>query len=94
MVPFYGRVLKQNEDSIIVNLGLFDGVRKNDKFVITRIGDASGRKRVTRRMVFTVSEVDTLVAKALPARSEDLQLVTSRDRVEVLKKRRARLIEE
>ena len=94
MVPFRGRVLKLKENSIIVNLGLFDGLKKGEKLVINKIGGGSKKYRITNRMIFTIKEVDTLVAEAVPLRSENLQLIDSRDRVEVLKKRRARRLEE
>ncbi len=94
MVPFHGRVLKLKDESIVVNLGLFDGLKINDKLIINKINRGSRRYQVIRRLIFTVSEIDTLVAEAIPLRKEELQLVSSRDKVEVLKKRRARRIEE
>jgi len=94
MVPFRGRVLKLKEKSIVVNLGLFDGLKKGEKLVINKINPGSKKYRISKRLIFTVTSIDTLVAEAVPLRRENLQLINSRDRVEVLKKRRARLLEE
>ncbi len=94
MVPFRGRVLKQNEDGILVNMGLFDGISPGEKLVIYKFqsrvlpGD-----RLKKKMIFTVRESDTLLSFAVPEQTVDLDSIDANDIVLPLKKRRARRIE-
>ncbi len=94
MIPFKGRVLKQKEEGIIVNMGLFDGISPGEKLVIYKFqrrvlpGD-----QLKKKMIFTVREADTLVSYAEPEQAVDLESVDANDDVLPLKKRRARRIE-
>jgi hypothetical protein len=94
MIPFKGRVLKQKEEGIIVNMGLFDGISPGEKLVIYKFqrsvlpGD-----RLKKKMIFTVREADTLVSYAEPEQAGDLESIDANDDVLPLKKRRARRID-
>ncbi len=94
MMPFKGRVLKLKDRGIVVNMGLFDGVKPEEKFVIYKFKSTFPTgSTVKRKIVFTVKEADTLISYAEPPREEDLDLVDSSDTVFPLEKRRAKLIE-
>ncbi|MCU0845975.1 MAG: tetratricopeptide repeat protein [Spirochaetes bacterium] len=93
-VPYRGRVLSVGDDGIVVNMGSLDGVATGDLLVMYRYEKSfSGNKiAAKRRLVFTVNEVDTLVASARPVVANDLGLVDEGEAVYPERKRRAKLI--
>ena len=92
-IPFSGKVLKAGEESIFVNLGLFDGLASGEKLVINKIDKKSRKYQVVDRLVFTVTEVDTLVSEAAAERKEDIDRLEPGDRVYVMTRRRARKLD-
>jgi len=92
-IPFRGRVLKMDEDKPIVNLGGFDGLKKDDIFVIykdaPRDSHAGGIGK-KMKILLTVGEADTLVSALSVERAQDLAMVDVGDAVYPLEKRRAK----
>jgi hypothetical protein len=89
-IPFTGKILKVKENSIIVNLGLMDGIRPGSKLVIYKYN--SKFSEVNRRIIFTVSESDTFVAEALPQKPTELDDVDVTDAIQSMETKRARMI--
>ncbi len=92
MMPFRGRIIRQKDDYVIINLGLYDGIKPGDMLMIKKFNNPGNLYDVRRRILFTVKESDTLVSKAVPASAADLAEVDSSDYVYPLEKRRARRI--
>jgi hypothetical protein len=92
IMPYRGRILRQSEDSILVNIGAFDGVQVGDTLVINKYADSSNRFRIRKKIMFTVTEVDTLLSIARPNIVSELDEVDSSDFVYPLRKQRARRI--
>jgi len=86
-------VLKMDEDKPIVNLGGFDGLKKDDIFVIykdaPRDSHAGGIGK-KMKILLTVGEADTLVSALSVERAQDLAMVDVGDAVYPLEKRRAK----
>ncbi len=94
-IPYQGRVLKINDEDVIVNLGLFDGVRADDLLVLYKNvgqGDSRGDSRKSK-IILKVSESDTLVASARPVNEADLRIIELNETVYPLQKRRAKKLE-
>lgn len=91
-IPYKGRVLKAREDSIIVNLGLVDGVKPDSRLVIYKYSDGLRTSRITDRIIFTVKEADGDVCLAEPQNPAVLENIDSNDMVFPLERRRARMI--
>ncbi len=93
IIPYKGRILKLNDEGIIVNLGLYDGISPGDKYVVYKYNNSSeGSKGVKQKLIFTVSGVDTLISSALPEKKSDLEQIFASDQVFPLKRRRAKLV--
>ncbi len=94
MIPYKGRVLKLKEDGIIVNMGLYDGVKPGKRLVIYKYSnDPRNPKKIKQKLIFTVKDADTLISLAVPEKVTDLGEIFSSDTVFPLKKRRAKKIE-
>ena len=91
-IPYKGRVLKVKEDSVIVNLGLIDGVKPDSKLIVYKYSDGFRTSRITDKLIFTVKEADTFVCLAEPQRPQILDTIDSNDMVFPLERRRARMI--
>ncbi len=94
IIPFKGRVLKSESDSILVNLGLFDGIKPGDMLEIFKLkSPMNGEQlKINKKLIFIVEESDTLVSSAKPLKVSDFNLVDINDPVYPLKKRRSKLI--
>ncbi len=94
IIPYSGKVLKVKENGIILNLGLFDGVKEGAELVIYR-GASSRINNETIRYaeIFTVKETDTFICYAEPDRPAILRDIDSTNVVYPLMKRRARKLE-
>ena len=94
IIPYSGKVLKVKENGIILNLGLFDGIKEGTELVIYR-GASSRINNETIRYaeIFTVKETDTFICYAEPDRPGILRDIDSTNIVYPLMKRRARKIE-
>ncbi len=94
IIPYNGKVLKVKDDGILLNLGLFDGVKEGTELVIYR--DSSSRlnnETIRYAEIFTVKETDTFISYAEPDRPDILREIDSTNNVYPLMKRRARKIE-
>lgn len=93
-IPYKGRVLKIDEEKIIVNLGLYDGVRTGDLLFVEQYGKPDGVSKLNlrKKIIFVIDESDTLMSSAKARRSNDIKFVDINDIVFPLKKRRAMLI--
>lgn len=93
-VPYWGRVLSFDERSIVINLGLYDGLKKGDSFFIIDEHDAGvvGKYSIKRKMLFTVEESDTVVSRLIPVDEQDLGNMYEDLLVYPLEKRRAKRI--
>ncbi|MCL2026468.1 MAG: tetratricopeptide repeat protein [Leptospirales bacterium] len=89
-IPFTGKILKVKDNSVIINLGLIDGVNPGSKLVIHKYDPKfSG---VSRRIIFTVKESDTFVSEAEPQKVSDLDNIDLNDIVHSMEITRARMI--
>jgi tetratricopeptide (TPR) repeat protein len=94
IIPYCGKVLKVKDNGIILNLGLFDGVKVGTELVIYR--DSSSRlnnETIRYAEIFTVRETDTFISYAEPDRPDILREIDSTNYVYPLMKRQARKIE-
>ena len=93
-IPYEGRVLKMNEDSAVVNLGLFDGLKQGDYLVSYRYepSASSDKTNMKRKVLFTITDADTIVSAVKPQVAADMGRVDVNDTIYPLKKRRARMI--
>ena len=93
-IPYSGKVLKVKDDGILLNLGLFDGVKEGTELVIYR--DSRSRlnnETIRYAEIFTVKETDTFISYAEPDRADILREIDSTNSVYPLMKRRAQKIE-
>jgi hypothetical protein len=93
-IPYSGKVLKVKDDGILLNLGLYDGVKEGTELVIYR--DSRSRlnnETIRYAEIFTVKESDTFISYAEPDRPDILREIDSTNSVYPLMKRRARKIE-
>jgi tetratricopeptide (TPR) repeat protein len=93
-IPYSGKVLKVKDDGILLNLGLFDGVKEGTELVIYR--DSRSRlnnETIRYAEIFTVKETDTFISYAEPDRPGILREIDSTNSVYPLMKRQARRIE-
>jgi hypothetical protein len=94
MIPYNGRVIKTKENGILVNLGLFDGLKTGSQLVIYRNSRARSTNDIMRTgELLTVKEADTFISYAEPDRPELLNEIDSTFKVFPLKNRRAKKIE-
>jgi len=94
IIPYNGKVLKVKDNGILLNLGLFDGVKEGTELVIYR--DSSSRlnnETIRYAEIFTVKETDTFLSYAEPDKPDILREIDSTNSVYPLMKRRARKIE-
>jgi tetratricopeptide (TPR) repeat protein len=92
IMPYRGKVLKQKENSVVVNLGSFDGVKPDDILVVNKYNNPSNPFRIKKKIAFTVKEVDTLLCIAEPNIIAELDEVDSTDYVYPINKRRSKKI--
>ena len=86
--------MKVKDTGVIVNLGLFDGVKEGTELVIYK--DSRSRlnnETIKYAEIFTVKESDTFISYAEPDRLDVLREIDSTNTVYPLMKRRARMIE-
>jgi hypothetical protein len=95
IIPFNGRVLKSDENGIVVNIGLIDGIKPGDLLEISKLKspESSEKINIKEKIVLVVDESDTLISSAKPLKSSDLQLVEINDSVYPLNKKRSKMIE-
>jgi len=94
IIPYNGKVLKVKEKGILLNLGLFDGVKDGTELVIYRDSNSRLNNETIRYAeIFTVKETDTFISYAEPDRPDILKEIDSTNNIYPLMKRRARKIE-
>lgn len=89
-IPFTGKILKVKENSIIINLGLLDGIGPGSKLVLYKYDSKSSG--VSRRIIFTVKESDTFVSEAEPQKLTDLDDIDLNDVIRSMETTRARML--
>ena len=89
-IPFTGKVLKVKENTIIINLGLIDGIDQGAKLVIYKYDPKFSS--VSRRIIFTVKESDTFVSEAEPQKLSDLDDIDLNDVIHSMEIVRARML--
>ncbi len=94
-IPYEGRIIKISDEGIIVNLGLYDGVNRDDLLVVYKKKPASERNTLfgTTKIILKVAEVDTLLSSVTPIKESDFDQLELHDTVYPLQKRRAKKIE-
>lgn len=94
-IPYEGRIMKISDEGVMVNLGLYDGVNKDDLLVIYKKMPAGERKTLwgTSKIVLKVTEADTLLSSVVPVKESDTDKLEINDPVYPLQKRRAKKIE-
>jgi len=93
VIPFKGRILKLKDEGIVVNLGLFDGMKPGDKLVIYKYADLSNKNRIKDKLIFTIDRADMDVSYAVPQKKDVLLEIDPSDEVFPLERRRARRVE-
>ncbi|MCL1834463.1 MAG: tetratricopeptide repeat protein [Leptospirales bacterium] len=94
IIPYSGKILKVKEDGIIINLGLFDGVKEGAELVVyTDNRSRLSNEKIKYAETFTVKETDTFISYAEPGRPDVLKEIDSTNIIYPLMKRRGRMIE-
>jgi hypothetical protein len=93
-IPYKGRVLSENNGEIIVNLGLYDGLRAGDVLYSNDEYDAGakGKYSIKRKMLYKIVEADTIVSKVSAIDPDDAGKVREGIDVYPLLKRRAVMV--
>jgi tetratricopeptide (TPR) repeat protein len=92
-VPFSGRPLRIDDDGVLVNLGLFDGLNAGDLLSVTKLDGGRFSENISKnRMIFEIKKIDTLICYVEPSQKTDLDQLDAVDRIVPIKKRRAKLI--
>ena len=78
IIPYSGKVLKVKDNGILLNLGLFDGVKEGTELVIYRDSNSRLNNETIRYAeIFTVKETDTFISYAEPDRPGILREIDS-----------------
>jgi hypothetical protein len=90
-IPYKGRLLKTDGDSIIVNIGLYDGIKPGDEIYINDERDVGvkGKYTIKKKILFKIDSADTVVSKATIADPEEMYRVRDEADVFPLQRRRA-----
>jgi hypothetical protein len=91
-IPYQGRVLKSKDDSVLVNLGSYDGLKKGDRLMVEKYHNSDNSAGLKKKYIFTIEDIDTLLCRARPEKKDDLLEIAPSDRVVPVQKRRARKI--
>lgn len=93
-IPYKGRVLQVNDNEIIVNMGLIDGIKPGDFIIINKIDGARDRDvlKIKKKLVLQIEESDTMISNAKPKLAKDIEFIDINDIVYPFQKRRAKLI--
>jgi tetratricopeptide (TPR) repeat protein len=93
-MPFKGRVLSISDDSVIVNLGLIDGIKPGDFIVIYKLDSSEGRDllKLKKKLVLQINDADTMVSSATAKLAKNAEEIDVNDPVYPFQKRRAKLI--
>jgi len=94
-IPYKGKILKVEKGTVLVNLGLIDGVNKDSRLIIYRnIKSRKNNEIYRHKDILKVVEVDTYLCKAVPLKADLIKDLDSTFDVYPLKNRRAKLVGE
>lgn len=93
-IPYRGRVLKKNDDNIIINLGSYDGIAVGDMLSVYLRSrpDAATGLVLREKLIFKVTDADTYISSCTLTNGTLLQ-VEEGDKILPERMRAARLIE-
>jgi tetratricopeptide (TPR) repeat protein len=89
-MPVKGVILKLDQTGAIVNVGSYDGIKKDD-FLYAE--DRFPGKEKSRRIILKVSETDTLLSRAEFLNPEDFNRVSENGVIHYLERKKASIIE-
>lgn len=94
-IPYSGRILKVEDNNVVINLGTYDGLKKGDMLVSYKYNPSitSNNIKTKEKMIFVMKKCDTQVSLASPINAEHIQHIEINDYVYPLQKRRAKRIE-
>ncbi|HEY1407244.1 MAG TPA: tetratricopeptide repeat protein, partial [Spirochaetota bacterium] len=94
-IPYKGRILKGTDEELIVNLGLYDGLKSGDILFANDTFDVGvkGKYTLKRKMMIKIDEADTIVSRAKAVDPDDMNKLHEGIEVFPLTKRRAKKIE-
>jgi len=94
-IPYKGKILKIDNGSVLINLGLIDGLQKDSRLILYRnIKSRENNEIFRHREILRVIEADTYVSRVVPMRDSLLGEIDSTFEVFPLKNRRAKMIED
>lgn len=90
-IPYKGRVLSDDDDKVIVNLGLCDGLKAGDILYVNSEHDAGvkGKYMIKKKILYKIEEADTVVLRASALDKDESEKVREEMEVFPLNKRRA-----
>lgn len=92
-IPYKGKIVKKENDYIVINLGSFDGVKKDDLFYIeTQRKSVLTKYKIPQKILFKAVTVNTIVTKVVPVNSEDISYAMENEVIYPLKKKRAKMV--
>ncbi len=94
-IPFTGKIIKQKDDAIVVNLGLYDGLNTGD-LLFAEINEKLSiydKYSVKKKVLFKIDNIDTLICRAVPLISKDIDKVSEGVMIFPQNKIRAKKIE-
>lgn len=93
-IPYKGRLLKIDDNSIIVNIGSYDGLKAGDEIYINDERDVGvkGKYTIKKKILFKIDSADTVISKATVADPEEMYRVRDEAEVFPLLKRRAVMV--
>jgi hypothetical protein len=94
-IPYRGRILKGTDEELIINLGLYDGLRNGDILYADDTYDVGvkGKYTLKRKMLIKIDEADTIVSRAKAVDPDDMVKLHEGVEVFPLAKRRAKRVE-
>jgi tetratricopeptide (TPR) repeat protein len=94
IIPYSGHAIKIKEKGIIVNLGLFDGIKNGSQLIYFRTTTSRKTKDLQRYVeLLTVKESDTFICYAEPDNPDLMNELDTSSVIYPLKNRRAKKIE-
>jgi len=94
IIPYSGHAIKIKEKGIIVNLGLFDGIKNGSQLIYFRTTTSRKTKDLQRYIeLLTVKESDTFICYAEPDNPDLMNELDTSSVIYPLKNRRAKKIE-
>ncbi|MBN2040717.1 MAG: tetratricopeptide repeat protein [Spirochaetes bacterium] len=93
-IPFKGRVLQVNNDELIVNLGLIDGIKPGDYLSVYKLQNPeSNDLQLKKKITLEIKEADTMISSAKVKNEKEIEYIDINDSVYPYEKRRAKLLD-